>query len=101
MSKNLLTLRSKYNLIQNIFQQKAKITYRQLLKYLKHKITLTVILNLFDNQVNFTEEYENLLQYISIRVYIKMQENVILAILNIEAYISVIIKLLVMILSFK
>src|SRR6266540_3195999 len=58
MGKSLLSLRPKYNLIQDMFQQRAKITYGQLLEYPEHKAILETALNLSTNQINITEEYE-------------------------------------------
>src|SRR6266542_4432252 len=47
MRESLLSLRSKYNLIQDIFQQRAEITYSQLLEYPEYRVTLKMALNLF------------------------------------------------------
>jgi len=58
MGENLLSSRLKYNLIQNIFQQRAEITYGQLLEYSEHRVTLEMTLNLSKDQINITEEYE-------------------------------------------
>ncbi len=46
MRKSLLSSRPKYNLIQDIFQQRAEITYGQLLEYSEHRATLKMALNL-------------------------------------------------------
>jgi len=57
MGESLLSSRSKYNLIQDMFQQRAEITYGQLLEYPEHRATLEIALNLSKDQVNITEEY--------------------------------------------
>ncbi len=41
-----------------MFQQRAEITYGQLLKYPKHKVVLKTVLNLSKDQINIMEEYE-------------------------------------------
>ncbi len=41
-----------------MFQQRVEITYDQLLEYSKHRAVLKMILNLFKDQINITEEYE-------------------------------------------
>ena len=58
MGESLLSPRLKYNLIQDMFQQRAEITYGQLLKYPEHKATLKTVLNLSKDQINIIEEYE-------------------------------------------
>ena len=58
MEESLLSLRPKYNLIQDMFQQRAEITYGQLLEYPEHRATLKMTLNLSKDQINITEEYE-------------------------------------------
>ena len=58
MEESLLSPRPKYNLIQDMFQQKAKITYGQLLEYPEHRAALKMALNLSKDQINITEEYE-------------------------------------------
>ena len=58
MRESLLSLRPKYNLIQDMFQQRAEITYGQLLEYPEHRAALETALNLSKNQINITEEYE-------------------------------------------
>ncbi len=58
MKENLLSSRPKYNLIQDMFQQRAKITYSQLLEYPEYRATLKTALNLFKNSINITEEYK-------------------------------------------
>ncbi len=40
MRESLLSLRPKYNLIQDMFQQRAEITYGQLLEYPEHRAAL-------------------------------------------------------------
>ncbi len=60
MGENLLSPRPKYNLIQDMFQQRVEITYGQLLEYLKHRAALETTLNLFKDQINITEEYGSL-----------------------------------------
>src|SRR6266545_4319480 len=55
MGKSLLSPRPKYNLIQNLFQQRAEITYGQLLEYPEHRTTLETVLNLSKDQINITE----------------------------------------------
>src|SRR6266498_2656189 len=52
MGESLLSPRPKYNLIQDMFQQRAKIIYRQLLEYSEYKAALKTVLNLFKNQIN-------------------------------------------------
>ncbi len=94
MGENLLSLRPKYNLIQDIFQQRAEITYGQLLEYSKYRATLKMMLNLSKDQINITEKYERPSQYIPIKVYTRIKENAILAILDTSACMSVITKLL-------
>src|SRR6266540_6166513 len=69
MKESLLSLRLKYNLIQDMFQQRAEITYGQLLEYPEHRTALEMALNLSKDQINITEKYEKLSQYISIKVY--------------------------------
>src|SRR6266498_2258560 len=101
MRKSLLSPRPKYNLIQDLFQQRAEITYDQLLEYPEYKATLKTALNLSKNQINITEEYERTPQYTSIKVYIRIKENAILAILDIEACMSVVTKLLAVALGLK
>jgi len=58
MGESLLSLRPKYNLIQDMFQQRAEITYGQLLEYPEHRVTLKTTLNLSKDQINIMEEYE-------------------------------------------
>src|SRR6266542_1745336 len=82
MGKNLLSPRPKYNLIQDMFQQRAEITYGQLLEYPEHRAILEMALNLSKNQINITEEYEKPSQYTPIKVYTRIKGNAILAILN-------------------
>ena len=53
-----MSSRPKYNLIQDMFQQRAEITYGQLLEYPEHRAALKMVLNLFKDQINITEEYE-------------------------------------------
>src|SRR6266542_5261508 len=84
-----------------MFQQRAKITYDQLLKYSKYRAALETALNFFKNQVIIVKKYKNFFQYILIKIYIKIKDNVILAILNMKAYISVVTKLLAIALRFK
>ncbi len=69
MGENLLSSWPKYNLIQDIFQQRAEITYGQLLKYPEYWTALKTALNLFKDQINIAKEYEQPLQYIPIKVY--------------------------------
>ena len=45
--ESLLSSRLKYNLIQDMFQQKVEITYGQLLEYPEYKAALETALNLF------------------------------------------------------
>ncbi len=47
MGESLLSSQPKYNLIQNMFQQSAEITYGQLLEYSEHRTALKMTLNLF------------------------------------------------------
>ena len=58
-------------------------------------------LNLSKGQINITEEYEWPSQYIPIKVYIRIKGNAILAILDTEACISVVTKLLAVALGLK
>jgi|SRR6266542_2586706 len=46
MEESFLSPRPKYNLIQDMFQQRTEITYSQLLEYLEHRATLETALNL-------------------------------------------------------
>ncbi len=92
MGESLLSSRLKYNLIQDMFQQKAEITYGQLLEYLEHRAALETVLNLFKDQINITEEYEKPPQYIPIKVYTRIKGNAILAILDTGACMSVVTK---------
>ena len=92
MGENLLSPRPKYNLIQDMFQQRAEITYGQLLEYPEHRAILEIALNLSKNQINITEEYEKPSQYTSIKVYTRIRRNVILAILDTGACMSVVTK---------
>src|SRR6266498_5143036 len=101
MGESLLSPRSKYNLIQDMFQQRAKITYGQLLEYPKHKAVLEMALNLSKDQINITEEYEKPPQYILIKVYIRIKGNAILAILDTGACMSVVTKLLMVALGLR
>ena len=84
--------RLKYNLIQDIFQQRAEIIYGQFLEYPEHRAILKMALNLFKDQINITEEYEKPLQYTPIKVYTRIKSNAILAILDIGACMSVVTK---------
>src|SRR6266498_3204044 len=101
MGESLLSPRSKYNLIQNMFQQRAEITYGQLLKYPEHRATLKTTLSLFQKQINITEEYEKPSQYTPIKVYTRIKGNAILAILDTEACILVVTKPLAVALGLK
>ncbi len=101
MGESLLSLRPKYNLIQDMFQQRAEITYGQLLEYLEHRATLKMVLNLFKDQINITEEYEKPPQYIPIKVYIRIKGNAILAILDTGTCMSVVTKPLVVALGLR
>ena len=87
-----MSSRPKYNLIQNMFQQRAEITYGQLLEYPEHRAVLKIVLNLFKDQINITEEYEKPPQYIPIKVYTRIKGNAILAILDTGACMSVVTK---------
>ncbi len=49
-------------------------------------------LNLFKDQINITEEYERFLQYILIKVYIRIKGIAILVILKTEACMLVVTK---------
>ena len=68
-----------------MFQQRAEITYGQLLEYPEHKAALKMALNLSKDQINITEEYEKPSQYTLIKVYTRIKGNAILAILDIGA----------------
>ena len=84
-----------------MFQQRAEITYGQLLEYPKHKAALETALNLFKNQINITEEYEKPPQYTPIKIYTRIKGNAILAILDMEAYILVVTKPLAVVLDLR
>src|SRR6266540_4273900 len=101
MGESLLRLRPKYNLIQNMFQQRAEITYGQLLEYPEHRAALEMALDLCSDQVNITEEYESPPQYILIKVYTRIKGNAILAILDTGACMSVVTKPLAVALGLK
>src|SRR6266508_4644840 len=101
MEENLLAPRPKYNLIQDMFQQRVEITYGQLLEYPEHRAVLETALNLSKDQINITEEYEKPSQYIPIKVYIRIKGNAILAILDTGACMSVITKLLAVALGLR
>ena len=101
MEESLLSSRPKYNLIQDMFQQRAEITYGQLLEYLEHRAALKTALNLSKDQVNITEEYEQPPQYTPIKVYIRIKGNAILAILDTEACMSVVTKSLAVALGLR
>ncbi len=101
MGENLLTPRPKYNLIQDMFQQKAEITYGQLLEYPEHRAALKTALNLSKDQINITEEYEKPPQYTLIKVYTRIKGNAILAILDTGACMSVVTKPLVVALGLR
>jgi len=101
MGESFLSPRPKYNLIQDIFQQRAKITYGQLLEYPEHRAALKMTLNLSKDQINITEEYEQILQYILIKVYTRIKRNAILAILDTGVYMSVVTKSLAVVLGLK
>ena len=85
MGKSLLSPRLKYNLIQDLFQQRAEITYDQLLEYPEYRATLKTALNLSKDQINITEEYERPPQYTPIKVYTRIKGNAILTILDTKA----------------
>ena len=101
MGESFLSLWLKYNLIQNMFQQRAEITYKQLLEYPEHRAVLKTILNLSKDQINIIEEYERTLQYTLIKVYTRIKENAILAILDTEVCMSVVTKSLAVALGLK
>src|SRR6266498_536019 len=101
MEESLLSPRPKYNLIQDMFQQRAKITYGQLLEYPKYRAVLETMLNLSKDQINITEEYEKPSQYTPIKVYTRIKENVILAILDTGACMSVVTKPLAVVLGLR
>src|SRR6266542_1865973 len=56
MGESLLSPKPKYNLIQDIFQQRVEITYGQLLEYPKYRAALKIALNLSQDQINIIEE---------------------------------------------
>ena len=60
-----------------------------------------MVLNLFKDQINITEEYEWPSQYIPIKVYTRIKENAILAILNTGACMFVVTKPLAVALGLK
>src|SRR6266498_200068 len=101
MEESLLSFRSKYNLVQDIFQQRAEITYGQLLEYPEHKAALETALNLFKDQINIMEEYEKPPQYTPIKVYMRIKGNAILVILDTGACMSVVTKLLAVALGLR
>src|SRR6266542_4858666 len=101
IGKSLLSSRLKYNLIQDMFQQRAEITYDQLLEYPEHRAALEIALNLFKDQINIMEEYERPPQYTLIKVYTRIKRNAILAILDTRACISVVTKPLAVALGLK
>src|SRR6266540_3129066 len=101
IGESLLSSRSKYNLIQDIFQQRAEITYGQLLEYPEHRATLETMLNLSKDQINIMEEYEKPSQYTPIKVYTRIKGNAILAILDTGACMSVVTKLLAVALGLR
>src|SRR6266545_1104628 len=101
MGKSLLSPRPKYNLIQDMFQQRAEITYGQLLEYPEHRAALETALNLSKDLINFTEEYEKPPQYIPIKVYTRIKGNAILAILDMGACMLVVTKPLAVALGLK
>ncbi len=84
-----------------MFQQRAEITYGQLLKYSEHRAVLKMVLNLSKDQINITKEYEKPSQYILIKVYIRIKDNVILAILDTGACMLVVTKLLAVALGLR
>src|SRR6266540_7171341 len=92
MGESLLSLRPKYKLIQDMFQQRAEITYGQLLEYPEYRAALKTALNLSEDQINITEEYEKPPQYTLIKVYTRIKDNAILAILDTGACMSVVTK---------
>src|SRR6266498_5490813 len=101
MEESLLSPRPKYNLIQDMLQQRAEITYNQLLEYPEHRAVLEMTLNLSKDQINITEEYKKPSQYTLIKVYIRIKGNAILAILNTGACMSVVTKLLAVALGLR
>src|SRR6266511_4712257 len=101
MGESLLAPRPKYNLIQDMFQQRAEITYGQLLEYPDHRAALETTLNLSKDPINFTEEYEKPPQYTPIKVYTMIKGNAILAILDTGACMSVVTKPLTVALGLK
>src|SRR6266498_4934328 len=101
MGESLLSPRPKYNLIQDMFQQRAEITYGQLLEYPEYRAALKTALNLSKDQINITEEYEKPSKYTPIKVYTRIKENAILAILDTGACMSVITKPLAVALGLK
>jgi len=101
IGESLLSSRPKYNLIQNMFQQWAEITYGQLLEYPEYRAALEMTLNLSKNQINIAEEYERFSQYTSIKIYTRIKKNVILAILDTRACMSVVTKSLAVALGLR
>src|SRR6266498_5450248 len=101
MEESLLSLKLKYNLIQDMFQQRVEITYGQLLEYPEHRTTLETALNLSKDQINITKEYEKPSQYTSIKIYTRIKGNAILAILDTGACMLVVIKPLAVTLGLK
>src|SRR6266540_7410079 len=92
MGESLLSPKPKYNLIQDVFQQRAEITYGQLLECPEHRAILETALNLSKDQINITEEYEKPPQYTPIKIYTRIKGNAILAILDTGACMSVVTK---------
>src|SRR6266542_656239 len=101
MGESLLSPRPKYDLIQDMFQQRAEITYGQLLEYPEYRAALETALNLSTDQINITEEYEKPSQYTPIKVYTRIKGNTILAILDTGACMSVVTKLLAVALGLR
>ena len=71
------------------------------MEYPEHRAILETALNLSKDQINITEEYERPLQYTLIKVYTRIKGNVILAILDTSACMSVVIKPLAIVLGLK
>src|SRR6266540_2779194 len=84
-----------------MFQQRAEIIYGQLLEYPEYRAILKIVLNLFKDQINITEEYERTPQYTLIKIYTRIKRNAILAILDTGACMSVVTKLLAVALGLR
>ena len=58
-----------------MFQQRAKIIYGQLLEYPEYRAVLKIALNLFKDQINIAEEYEQIPQYTQSKSILRSRET--------------------------